>query len=199
MNRELDRLRGQALSFLLTHLRTSLTALALSILVIPTAMAGMLEPMGYLKASNTNAGDRFGVVALSTDGNTLAVGAINEASAATGINGNQADNSAAGAGAVYIYTRSGTTWSQQAYIKASNTGTSDQFGGALALSSDGNTLAVGAVGEASAATGINGNQADNSALALSTSSPARAQPGPSRPTSRPRTRKSVTNSAPPLP
>ena len=31
-------------------------------------------------------------------------------------------------------------WSQQAYIKASNTGTSDQFGSRLALSGDGNTL-----------------------------------------------------------
>jgi hypothetical protein len=163
MNRELDRLRGQALSFLLTHLRTSLTAVALSILVIPTAMAGMLEPMGYFKASNTNAGDRFGVVAISADGNTLAVGALWEDSAATGINGDQTDNSAPDAGAVYVFTRSGTTWSQQAYIKASNTGADDQFGGAVALSADGNTLAVGAEGEDSAATGIDGDQADNSA------------------------------------
>ena len=57
-------------------------------------------------------------IALSDDGNTLAVGAHMEDSAATGINGNQADNSRTEAGAVYVYTRSGTTWSQQAYIKA---------------------------------------------------------------------------------
>jgi cysteine-rich repeat protein len=118
----------------------------------------------YVKASNTEASDDFGSdVALSGDGATLVVGADREASAATGINGNQADNSAPGSGAAYAFTRSGTTWSQQAYIKASSTGSGDQFGRHLVLSSDGSTLAVGAFGEASAATGINGNQADNSA------------------------------------
>ena len=117
-----------------------------------------------VKASNTGAGDAFGSsLALSSDGNTLAVGAFREASAATGINGNQADNSASNAGAVYVYTRSGSTWSQQAYVKASNTGADDAFGFSVALSSDGNTLVVGAPYEDSNATGINGNQADNSA------------------------------------
>jgi cysteine-rich repeat protein len=116
----------------------------------------------YLKASNTGAGDDFGFsVALSADGSTLAVGAIAESSAATGIDGNQADNTASVSGAVYVFTRSGATWSQQAYVKASNTGTSDQFGWSVALSCDGSTLAVGARLEDSAATGIDGNQADN--------------------------------------
>ena len=108
--------------------------------------------------------DIFGAsVALSGDGSILAVGAGGEGSAATGINGNQADNSAGYSGAVYVFTRSGTTWSQQAYVKASNTGATDQFGMSVALSSDGSTLAVGAPHEESAATGIGGNQADNSA------------------------------------
>jgi hypothetical protein len=119
----------------------------------------------YLKASNTGAGDSFGgSVALSNDGNTLAVGAKFEGSAATGIGGNQANNTAAQAGAVYIFTRSGTAWSQQAYVKASNTGAGDGFGFSLALSGDGNTLAVGTPFEASAATGVGGNQADNTAF-----------------------------------
>src|SRR6266705_129392 len=118
----------------------------------------------YVKASTIGAGDQFGFsVALSSDGNTLAVGAIGEASAATVIDGNQADNSAADAGAVYVYTRSGTAWMQRAYVKASNTGAGDHFGTSAALSSDGTTLAVGATGEDSSVTGINGNQADNSA------------------------------------
>src|SRR5262249_35127062 len=117
----------------------------------------------YVKASNTDAGDNFGeAVALSADGTTLAVGAPVEASAAKGIGGNQADNSARMSGAVYVFVRDGTTWSQQAYVKASNTDVGDGFGTALALSADGNTLAVGAYTEQSAATGINGNQADNS-------------------------------------
>jgi hypothetical protein len=41
------------------------------------------------------------------------------------------------------------------YFKASNTGVSDNFGYAVSLSADGNTLAVGAYGEASSTTGIN--------------------------------------------
>src|SRR3954454_3066442 len=85
-----------------------------------------------------------------------------EDSAATGVNGNQADNSADDAGAVYIFVRSGSGWTQQAYIKASNTQAFDQFGNAVAVSADGNTLAVAAALEASGATGVNGNQNDNS-------------------------------------
>ncbi|MFN0301807.1 MAG: integrin [Burkholderiales bacterium] len=119
----------------------------------------------YVKASNTGTEDRFGAaLALSGDGSTLAVGAQGEGSSVTGINQDQADNSAGSAGAVYVFVRSGTTWQQQAYIKASNTERGDAFGGALALNGDGNTLAVGARFESSNATGINGNQANNTAL-----------------------------------
>jgi len=118
----------------------------------------------YVKASDTDAGDQFGYsVALSANGATLVVGANGEASAAIGIGGDPTDNSAPGAGAVYVFTRSETTWSQQAYVKASNTDASDNFGASVALSADGATLAVGAPGEASAATGLGGNQLDNSA------------------------------------
>src|SRR5690554_2916284 len=77
----------------------------------------------YIKASNTGAGDYFGFsVAISADGNTLAVGAYWEDSNATGINGDQNDNSAPESGAVYVFVRNETTWAQEAYIKASNTG-----------------------------------------------------------------------------
>ena len=118
----------------------------------------------YIKASNSGIGDHFGYsLALSSDGNTLTVGAYGEASDATGINGDQSNNAASNAGAAYVFTRSGSTWSQQAYIKASNTGVSDQFGNSVALSGDGNTLTVGALGEASSATGINGDQTNNGA------------------------------------
>src|SRR5439155_1221248 len=112
----------------------------------------------YVKASNTEQYDLFGEsVALS--GNTLAGGTRDDASAATGVRGNQADNSAANSGAVYVFVRTGTTWTQQAYLKASNTQADDGF---CFLSLSGDTLAVGASGEDSAATGVNGNQADNS-------------------------------------
>ena len=115
----------------------------------------------YVKASNAGQSDHFGAsVALSADGNTLAVSAHWEASGATGVNGNQNDESVAQAGAVYVFTRSGGTWAQQAYVKASNTGRAaegempgdgDQFGYSIALSGDGHTLAVGAITEDSAA------------------------------------------------
>jgi hypothetical protein len=117
----------------------------------------------YVKPSNTTALDEFGVsIALSDDGNTLAVGTTREHSNATGIDGNQNDKSLTDAGAVYVFSRAGATWSQQAYVKASNTDMNDQFGFSLALSADGNVLAVGALGESSKATGVDGDQGDNS-------------------------------------
>jgi hypothetical protein len=112
----------------------------------------------YLKASNAEGGDEFGV-SVSLSGDTLAVGAPQEYSCAPGVNGNQADNGCTSAGAVYVFTRSGSTWSQQAYVKASNANAQNIFGWSVSLS--GNTLAVGAPNEKSCATGINGNQSDN--------------------------------------
>ncbi len=128
-----------------------------------SASVNLVASIGYAKASNTDAGDRFGwAVSLAADGNTLAVGAVFEDSNATGIDGD-ANNGAFDAGAVYVFTRSGSSWFQQAYVKASNTGTGDQFGSAVSLAADGNTLAVGAVNEDSNATGVNGDQTNNSA------------------------------------
>jgi len=127
----------------------------------------------YLKASNSHGffsialfdrGDQFGdAVAISADGNTLAVGASREQSGATGIDGNQLDDSADASGAVYVFTRAGAEWTQQAYLKASNTERGDEFGAALATTADGNTIAVGAHSEDASAVGLNGAQADNSA------------------------------------
>ncbi len=113
----------------------------------------------YIKASNTDQGDRFGV-SLSVDGNTMVVGAHREASSATGVNGDQADDSAPVAGAAYVFVKTNNVWTQQAYLKASNAEAGDQFGLSVAISGD--TIIVGAPIEKSNATGINGNQADNS-------------------------------------
>ena len=107
-------------------------------------------------------GDTFGTdVSLSANGNTLAVGATGEASGATGINGDQSDNSLPNAGAVYVFVRSDSSWQQQAYVKASNAGLSDVFGSSVSLSGNGDTLAVAASGEDSGATGINGDQGND--------------------------------------
>ncbi len=117
----------------------------------------------YIKASNTGAGDTFGhAIALSDDGNTLAVGAFNEDSNTTGINSiPNDDGNADNSGAVYVFTRSGNTWTEQAYLKAGNTGAGDTFGIAVALAGDGNTLAVGAYTEDSNTTGINSTPNDD--------------------------------------
>ena len=114
----------------------------------------------YLKSSNTDSGDSFGW-SVSLSGDTLAVGAYTEGSGATGVNGDQTDNNASASGAVYVFTRSNGVWSQQAYLKPSNTDAFDYFGRSVSLSSD--TLAVGAYREDSGATGVNGDQTDNNA------------------------------------
>ena len=114
------------------------------------------------KASNSGIEDWFGVrLALSGDGNTLAVSAPNEDGGARGINGRQDDNSAGEAGALYLFTRAGGTWTFQSYVKGSNTEAFDEFGSAVALSRNG-TLAVGARSEDAGARGANGDGADNS-------------------------------------
>src|SRR6266581_5452582 len=154
--------------------RFSIVLLCLAVLglvgIAGAQTSAQLKQVAYIKASNSEMGDHFGNggtleghgVALSGDGNTLAVGAPSESSDAKGINGNQNDNSVYNAGAVYVFARGNNTWTQQAYVKASNPGQSDKFGFVVSLSQDGNTLAVAAPGEASAAKGINADQNDNS-------------------------------------
>src|SRR5438105_9089676 len=73
--------------------------------VRPVTSAWNPKTIAYVKASNAKKDDQFGyTVALSADGNTMAVGTNAEDSAAKGINGNQADHSAISAGAVYVFT-----------------------------------------------------------------------------------------------
>ncbi|MEE4637426.1 MAG: FG-GAP repeat protein, partial [Wenzhouxiangella sp.] len=143
------------------------------VLALCGAQAGFVEPAfaersthsvltqsGYLKASNTGLGDEFGS-SVAASGGTIIVGAEWEDSAAIGVDGNQLDDSAANAGAAYIFERSAIgRWSQQAYLKASNTEGGDRFGHAVALSD--NLAAVGAFSEDSAAPGIDGDELDNS-------------------------------------
>ncbi len=126
-----------------------------------TRVAGAWSQQAYLKASNTQTGDSFGIsVAIHQD--TIAVGATGEDSAAIGVGGDQASNALSSAGAVYVFVRDTTgLWTQQAYVKASNTNAADFFGTGVALW--GETLAVGAFGEASLLGGINGDQTNNAA------------------------------------
>ena len=104
--------------------------------------------------------DAFGTT-VGVSGDTIVVGAPGEDSDATAIDG--ADNDAAAqSGAAYAFVRDGGTWTQQAYLKASNPGAGDQYGIDVAVSADG-TIAVGSFFEDSSATTINGNQHEDAA------------------------------------
>lgn len=122
-----------------------------------TRTNGIWSQQAYVKASNTDPDDRFGA-SVALLGDTLAVGS-EEDSCATGTNGDQRDNGCIAAGAVYVFTRTNRLWTQQAYLKASNTAAFGHFSWSVALS--GNTLAVGAYHEESCATDINGDQFNN--------------------------------------
>jgi hypothetical protein len=62
---------------------------------------------------------------------------------------------------VYVFKRDNIgSWSQGAYVKASNTFAVDAYGRSVSLSADGDSLAVGAIYEDSNATGINGDQSN---------------------------------------
>ncbi|MBL8765455.1 MAG: FG-GAP repeat protein, partial [Phycisphaerae bacterium] len=110
---------------------------------------------------NSEAYDYFGA-SVAISGDTVAIGAYAEASSASGVNSNHINNAFFSSGAVYVFTRSiDGAWRQEAFIKASNSGPLDFFGISVALSGD--TLVVGANGEDSAATGVNGWEPDNQA------------------------------------
>jgi len=114
----------------------------------------------YLKADSTGAGDQFGI-AVALDGDTVVVGAPLESSDATTVDGDAANNDTLRAGAAYVFVRGGTTWAQQAYLKAANAGSFDQFGSTVAVSGD--TVVVGATGESSNANTVNGDASNDNA------------------------------------
>ena len=109
----------------------------------------------YLKAPNNSNDDYFGS-SVAISGDTIAVGAPGEASTTTSIiNGSDlssTNNAGNNNGAVYVFTRSGSTWSHQAYLKAPNNSNLDVFGNSIAISGD--TIAVGANNEDSTTTSI---------------------------------------------
>ncbi|MCK5689125.1 integrin, partial [Myxococcota bacterium] len=120
--------------------------------------SGAPLPAAYIKASNTDALDVFGV-AVALSGDTLVVGAPSEASDATGIDGAQDNNLEPYNGAVYVFINNAGTWEQQAYIKA-DFAKNQSFGDAVAI--DGDTLVVGAPWDSSGATTIDGIRDDAS-------------------------------------
>jgi len=117
-------------------------------------------PQAYLKASNPGEfGDQFGN-AVAISGETIVVGAFCEWSRSTGVNGVITNMDDYCSGAAYVFVRRGTNWSQEAYMKASNSSFDWFFGRAVAISGD--TIVVGANGEPSSAIAVNGEQHDRS-------------------------------------
>ena len=105
---------------------------------------GIWSQQARLEASNSDANDHFGF-SVAISGDTLVVGAIGEDSS---ISGGEDNNSIFDAGAVYVFTRSGSVWTQQALLKASyllgssgRGSNGNEFGYSVALSGD--TLIVG--------------------------------------------------------
>ncbi|MCB1175983.1 MAG: FG-GAP repeat protein [Leptospiraceae bacterium] len=139
--------------------------------IISITISGWVHE-AYLKASNGEGTDQFGYsAAISAD--TIVVGATNESSNQTTItNGTtaSADNSAGNSGAAYVFKRTGTTWVQEAYLKAPNANGGDQFG--INVSISGDTIVVGAWQEDSNQTTITNGTTASSDNSLSASGAA---------------------------
>jgi hypothetical protein len=127
---------------------------------------GVWTQQAYLKpdavgASQVN--DQFGY-SVGVSGDTVVVGAVGERSSTTGVNSTPNDSINA-AGAAYVFVRSGSLWTQQAYLKPATVGTTqgnDQFGWSVAVSGD--TVVVGSVGEDSSTTGVNSTPNENASF-----------------------------------
>jgi hypothetical protein len=99
-----------------------------------TRSGGVWTQQQKLVASDRLSLDAFGIsVALSSDGNTALIGAYQEDTSPTSSNG-----------AVYYFTRSGSVWTQQQKLLASDRSGSEFFGLSVALSSDATVALIGA-------------------------------------------------------
>ena len=94
--------------------------------------------------------------AVALSDTTLIVGAWEEDSSATGLDGNSLDNSATASGAASPFHHFLGMWQQLAYIKASNTDAGDDFG--LSVGVGDGFAVIGAPNEDSTSSGIDGSQ-----------------------------------------
>ena len=100
-----------------------------------TTAAAVASSQNVISPTDASDGDSFGgAVALSADGKTLAVGALYD-----DVSGN------ADQGSVTVYGRSGKSWVEEKVLVAENGSAEDWFGYSVAVSADGNTLAIGEV------------------------------------------------------
>ena len=116
-----------------------------------------------LKPASVQGQDNWGrTVAINSDGSVLTVASPYETTAATGVlsDGSNIDT-AYESGAVAVFHGDAGIWSQGRLLKANNTDEDDNFGSAVAISADGESIVVGAPNEDGAATGINGRDDDD--------------------------------------
>ena len=121
---------------------------------------------GQVKNSQFAPSQLFGTsVDLDRDGLLLVVGVEREHSFLRGVQppANAGGEGAIASGGALIYEMSNGDWQERVLLKAGNPDNGDVFGRAVSMSSDGNTVAVGAPFEDSNATGPDGDQTDNSA------------------------------------
>jgi hypothetical protein len=84
-----------------------------------------------LTASDGAAGDYFGwSVSLSSDGTTALIGAPHD------------DDRGTESGSAYVFTRSGSTWTEQAKLTASDGALDDYFGVSVSLSGNGSVALI---------------------------------------------------------
>ena len=114
----------------------------------------------YIKSPAPDVLDLFGyALNLSGDGNTLAVGAVNDDGSKSDMTSNTNSNS----GAVFIVSKQANQWCHQAYLKPHFSRPDSQFGSSVALTRDGREVFVGAVNESSAGSGLLANPINASA------------------------------------
>lgn len=122
--------------------------------------SGSWQEPTYIKAHNPDWFNRFGQsVTLNATGDVLAVGANEEDRDGVGINSSSV-GTLINSGAVYIFRLTGATWGQEAYIKASNSGETDEFGSTVELNDTGDVLIIAAPFEDSDGAGVNPTKND---------------------------------------
>jgi|SaaInl5LU_22_DNA_1037371.scaffolds.fasta_scaffold14878_1 hypothetical protein len=96
---------------------------------------GATEQAKLVASDATNTGyDNFGIsVSMSTDNTYAVVGA-----------GQIFNGAVTYTGAAYVFTRSGSTWTQQAKLGASDPQSSDWFGKSVSINADGSKIIIGA-------------------------------------------------------
>lgn len=128
---------------------------------------GVWAEQAVLRSDRLVNRNRFGrSVALSADGDTLVVGAPGDSSAGIGVfPAPLTDDSGLGIGAVHLFQRTGAVWARTAFAKAANNSGAPQFGSAVDISADGQTLLLGAPGADLDANGMPTTAVTNSGAA----------------------------------